>query len=311
MPLPESYLAYPQRRYGMDQDRYDWRPQALRPRLAWPGDRAVAVMVVVPIEHHMLDPKGKPFKHPGAVVTPYPDLRHYTTRDYGNRVGVFRILAELASAGIAATVPVNACQLGRLKPLLDTIVEGGHEIAAHGLSTDHIHWSGLEAGVEAGWVAQARARFDEAGLHPRTWLSPARQQSFATPDLLAAAGFDVCLDWEQDEAPVPMRTSGGSLLAVPLSNELDDRLLLIDRRQTEADWARQILEAVAYLKAGHAAFGGRMLGFTLTPYVSGQPFRVQALRQVLEALGSDPSVWMATATGIADALQVSPAPVRT
>jgi peptidoglycan/xylan/chitin deacetylase (PgdA/CDA1 family) len=301
MPLPDDYLHYPHRAYGMDQSLYDWRPSERRPRLTWPGGASVATMIVVPIEHHSLEPQAKPFKHPGAMVTPYPDLRHYTSRDYGNRVGVFRILTELARVGLKATFAFNADQLGRLAPLVHAVVAAGHEIAAYGLSPEHIHWSGLEAGVEEGWIARVRERFAAAGLSPRAWLSPARQQSFATLGLIAAAGFDVCLDWEQDEVPVPMATETGEVWAVPLSNELDDRTLLIDRRQTEDDWAAQILEARDYLKARPETLGGHVLGFTLTPYVTGQPFRISALRRVLSDLAADSMVWSATATQIADA----------
>jgi peptidoglycan/xylan/chitin deacetylase (PgdA/CDA1 family) len=301
MPLPDDYLIYPHRSYGMDQTLYDWRPAEKRAPITWPGGASVAAMIVVPIEHHGLTPPGKPFKHPGAMVTPYPDLRHYTTRDYGNRVGAFRILDALTAAGLKATFAVNADQLQRLSPLIEAIVEGGHEIAAYGLSTEHIHWTGLEPGVEAAWIATVREKFDAAGLKPRAWLSPARQQSFATLDLIAGAGFDVCLDWEQDETPVPMTTPSGVIKAVPLSNELDDRALLIDRRQTEDEWAGQILEAKDYLKSGAERFGGRVLGFTLTPYVTGQPFRIFALRRVLGDLAADGGVWAAGASEIADA----------
>ena len=300
MPLPEDYLRYPHRSYGMDQTLYDWRPSEQRPPAHWPQGQAVAAMIVVPIEHHSLTPPAKPFKSPGAMVTPYPDLRHYTSRDYGNRVGVFRILRALADTGLTATFAINAHQLTRLAPLVQAVTEAGHEIAAHGLSPEHIHWSGLESEIEAAWIAEARQRFADAGLTPRTWLSPARQQSFSTLSLLAEAGFDVCLDWEQDETPTVMATAAGPIKAVPLSNELDDRTLLIDRRQTDSDWAAQILGARDYLKAGADRFGGRVLGFALTPYVIGQPFRIFALKQVLEALAADPAVWSASASQIAD-----------
>ncbi|PVM86565.1 polysaccharide deacetylase [Caulobacter endophyticus] len=285
MPLPDEHLIYPHRSYGMDQDRYDWRPSTQRPPIASPGGAAVAAMIVVPIEHHPLNPPGKPFKHPGAMVTPYPDLRHYTTRDYGNRVGVYRILDALNATGMKATFPINADQLERLKPLVEAILADGHEIAAYGLSTTHIHWGGLDRETESAWVAEVRARFDAAGLKPRAWLSPARQQSFATLDLIRAAGFEICLDWEQDEVPVAMRTEAGEVIGLPLSNELDDRALMIDRRQTEDEWASQVLEAASYLADGAERFGGRVLGFSLTPYVTGQPFRIWALRRLLAGLG--------------------------
>ena len=300
MPLPEDHLRYPRRRYGADQDRYAWRMVGQAP-IRWPWGVALAATIVVPIEHHPLNPSGKPFKSPGAMVTPYPDLRHYTTRDYGNRVGVFRLLDALAAVGLKATFPVNASQLDRLAPLLRAVVEGGHEVAAYGLSTDHIHWGGLARETEAAWIAEVRARFDAAGLKPRAWMSPARQQSFATLDLIAAHGFDVCLDWEADEAPLALRTEAGPVVALPLSNELDDRTLMIDRRQSEDDWAAQLLEAVDYLKGGAERFGGRSLAFTLTPYVSGQPFRIAAVERVLKALAGDPEVRVACATEVADA----------
>jgi hypothetical protein len=58
------------------------------------------------------------------------------------------------------------------------------------------------------------------------------------------------------------------------------------------------LEARDYLKSDAERFGGRVLGFTLTPYVSGQPFRISALRGVLADLAGDAQVWSATASQI-------------
>ncbi len=301
MTLPPDYLSYPHRKRGMDQDGYAWRLSIDRPRIAWPGGKAIALMIVVPIEHHMLNPSGKPFKHPGAMQTPYPDLRHYTTRDYGNRVGVYRILKELKAAGLKATFPINAAALGRFGPLIRAIEADGHEIAAYGWDTDSIHWGGMDVDHERTLVAKTRAAFDSHGLRPSTWMSPARQQSFSTLDLIAEQGFTVCLDWEMDQVPVLVRTDLGQMTCVPLFNELDDRKLLIDQRQTETEWRDQILEACGQLKAEHARFGGQVLSFTLTPYVSGQPFRLWAVREALTALGGDPAVWNADAKTIAEA----------
>jgi hypothetical protein len=301
MPLNDDYLVYEHRGYGMDQGLYAWRPATTRAPIAWPAGKTVAVTPVVPLEFHMLDPKGKPFKHPGAMQTPYPDLRHYTTRDYGLRVGAFRILKELNAAGLKATFPINAVLLERARPLVDAILDGGHEIAAYGLDTDHIHWGGLEIDVERAWIADTCEAFARAGLNPTTWMSPARQQSFNTPELLAEAGFTTCLDWEQDTVPVAMKTAAGAITAVPLSNELDDRSLLIDRRQTEDQWVTQVRDAVAYLAAEAPRAGSQSLAFTLTSYVTGQPFRIHALRELLAGLAADPAVWSATAAEVAAA----------
>jgi allantoinase len=300
MTLPPDYLHYPNRRYGQDIDRYDWAMSHDRAKIAWPQGKAVAALILVPIEHFMLNPSGKPFKHPGAMVTPFPDLRHYTSRDYGNRVGVYRILKALREAGLKATFPINAALLDRKPALIEAILSDGHEIAAHGWDTDSLHWGGIDPEVEADYVARTRAAFENVGLVPRAWMSPARQQSEATPDVIKAAGFDICLDWESDSVPWSMRTPEGPLTCVPVSNELDDRKILIDQRQSEADWADQIIAARDLLVSEAPRFGGQVLSFTLTPYITGLPFRIWALRDVLKELAADPNVWSATATQIAD-----------
>ena len=90
--LPENYLDYPLRRYGMDHDRYDWSMLPERKAVVWPHNARVALWVVPALEWFPLNMAGVPFKPPGAMQTAYPDLRHYTLRDYGNRVGIFRIM---------------------------------------------------------------------------------------------------------------------------------------------------------------------------------------------------------------------------
>jgi allantoinase len=301
MSLPPDYLTYPNRHYGQDITRYDWRLAVDQPKVIWPNGKAVAALIIVPLEFFMLDPSGKPFKHPGAMVTPYPDLRHFTSRDYGNRVGVFRILRALKAAGLKASFPVNAVLLEKKRPLIDAIIADGHEICAYGLHTDALHWGGIAPEVEAKYVADTRAAFTAAGLLPRAWMSPARQQSEKTPDLIKAAGFDICLDWESDSVPWAMRTDAGPLACVPVSNELDDRKILIDQRQSEAEWRDQVLAARDLLVEEAPQRGGQILSFALTPYISGLPFRIWALREVLTSLGTDTNVWSATASEIADA----------
>jgi allantoinase len=301
MSLPEDYLAYPNRSHGQDMDRHDWRLAKDRAPVHLPDGKRVAVMIVVPCEFHPINPKKSPFNHPHGMITPYPDLRHFTTRDYGNRVGVFRILKALKAAGLTATFPVSSDLITRARPLIDAILDGGHELAAAGVDGDTLHHSGLSEDEEARQIEHVRDAFDAIGQRPVTWLSPARQESFATPDLLAEAGFENLLDWETDQVPVALRTRTRPLSALPLHNELDDYKLLIERKQTENGWARQITEAAAFLKSEHERFGAQVLGFSLTPFVIGQPFRIGALEEVLQAFAEDDAVWCAAASEIAGA----------
>jgi len=155
--MDKSYLKYPKRQYGQDHDFYDWRMVKDRPKLSWKNDAKVAIGFIIPLEFFPLNPSGVPFKHPGAMVTPYPDLRHFTVRDYGNRVGVYRILEALDYYGIKATFAVNGEIAERYPPLLDIITAHGHEIISHGLSTDHIHYEGLSTDEEKSYFLKLNA----------------------------------------------------------------------------------------------------------------------------------------------------------
>ena len=302
MRVPKDYLDYPNRRRGQDIDRYEMRYADQREKKSLPGGAKLAAAIIVPLEYFMLNPSGKPFKHPGAMATPYPDLRHYTTRDYGNRVGAFRLLKAFEDADVKATFAVNAVLLTRIRPLIDAVIAQGHEIAAHGLDTDSIHWGGIDPDTEKRYVAETRNAFEKAGLKPRAWMSPARQQSFKTLDLIAEASFDICLDWEMDTVPVPMKTDNGDVAAFPVHNELDDRFILTTKNHSEADWRDQILEAASMTASEAPRYGAQAFGFTMTPYIAGQPFRMEAVREILARLAGDETIMVDTVSTLTDAL---------
>jgi len=107
MPLGPDNFEYRQRRYGMDHDRYSWSMLHERPPVSWSGDKQVALWINVVVEFFPLDDVGQPFKLPGALRKPYPDVQTYTWRDYGNRVGIYRLMRAFDKYGIQPTWAVN------------------------------------------------------------------------------------------------------------------------------------------------------------------------------------------------------------
>lgn len=303
MPLPNDYLTYPFRKHGFDHEHFGWTPDPMRAPLSLKSGAKAAAFIVVPLEFFPLNPPAEPFKHPGAMKTPYPDLRHFTTRDYGNRVGVFRILKVLDQYGVKATFAVNAEVAERYAPLIRALEEGGHEIAAHGVSTAHIHHDGLSVEDETALIARTKATLPGA----TTWMSPARNESYHTPELVADAGYKVLLDWEADQRPLTFKTTAGNLTALPVMHELSDFKLMVDNRQQADAWAAQILEAAAFHVADHARAGAQCFGFTLTPYVVGQPFRIHALERLMNSLASMDGLELSTAAELPSRFNEVPA----
>lgn len=295
MSLDRDYLRYPRRRYGMDHDLYDWSMLADRAPVTWPGGKPLALWVNVALQYFPLDQEGTPFPPPGGMVTAYPDLRHYTLRDYGNRVGIFRIFDALDRSGVTASVAMNTRLAGRVPYLLNRVVERGHELICHGWDMDTLHYGGLDESAEREVVARALDGLREASGQPVTgWLSPAKSQSAATPKLLVEHGVEYMCDWINDDMPFPFRTPAGEITALPLSTELEDRFVIMDNGHSEHEWAEQVADACDFLVSEAEASGaGRLLALNVHPWMLGQPHRIGALERVLDHVVQTEKVWNA------------------
>ena len=302
MSLPPDYLKYAHRRYGMDHDRYPWSMLPRRKPVSWPGGARVALWVVTALEWFPLDMKGKPFKAPGALVTSYPDLRHYTLRDYGNRVGIYRLMKVLDRFGIRASAAVNAAVAARYPSLVEACVGRGWEVIGNGLDMDHLHYEGLPRDEERKLVEESLTILRRvSGQKVRGWLSPARSESFSTLDLVAAAGIEYVCDWVNDDMPFVMRTESRAIHSLPLSNDVDDYTILVQNRHAEDSYAQQLCDQFDVLYRESETQGGRIMALSLHPWVIGQPYRIGALERALTHITGHKNVWAATGAEILDA----------
>lgn len=290
----------------MDHDRYGWSDLFARRPVRWPNGARVALWVTPILQWFPLNASAKPFRAPGGLTMPYPDLRHYTSRDYGNRVGIFRILDVLAELGIKGSVATNAAVAERYPALVREVVAAGHEVVAHGLDMNHLHHGGLSAEEEGAIVARTLALLRERSGQPvMGWLSPGRAQSHATPDLLAAHGVAYVCDWANDDMPYRMRTASGSLVAMPLAQETDDRTVLLDFHHTEDEWLAQVRDRFDVLYREAARHGGRVVSIPLHAWVAGVPYRIAIVREALAYMAGHEGVWAATGAEILEAYLAS------
>lgn len=300
MALDQSYLEYPARRYGMDHDRYDWSMLQQRPAVQWPEGARLAVWVNLSLQHFPLNQRKSPVPVPGGMTMPYPDLRHYSLRDYGNRVGVFRCLDAIQRAGVTPSFAVNTQLLEHAPALCDALLSSPGEILCHGWQMDCLHYGGMPIEQEREYIAGAVERLREiTGRDIAGWLSPGKLQSENTPELLAEAGIRYQCDWVNDDMPYRFRSKRGDLVAMPLSTELEDRFILQNNLHSEASYVEQVKDACDFLLAEAERSGsGRMLAISLHPWLMGQPHRIRYLEEVLDYVMSRPGVWSASASDI-------------
>ncbi len=285
--------------------RFDYHPWHGRPRYAWPGGARLAVYLGVNLEHFAF---GEGLGAELAPGGPQPDVLNYAWRDYGNRVGAWRLLELLDRLGLPATVLLNSAMYDYAPPLVAAHRARGDEIAGHG-RTNSERQSVLDEGAERALIAESTAAIlAHEGVAPRGWLSPWIAESRVTPDLLAEAGYRYTLNWCMDDQPVWMRTRAGRLLAIPYPQEVNDIPSIVARKDGAEQFAAMVLADFEERLEQVARDGiPQVMGIALHPYIIGQPYRLRALRGALAAIAARRGeVWVTTAGAIFDHVAALP-----
>lgn len=285
-----------------DPGRYPFRPIVNRPAYDWPEGRRVAIYLGV--NHEVFDFGGGL----GAELAPsqtQPDVMNYAWRDYGNRVGAWRLFELFDRLELKTTALLNAEVLDRCPGLAEACRDRGDEIAAHG-GTNAKEQGSLGQEDERRLIADVTEKLAALGDRPVGWLGPWISESEATPELLKAAGYRYVLDWAHDDQPTRLSTTHGDLLSIPYSQEINDLPAVIQRKQEAEGFATMIRDTVEQLLS-EADRRPSVLGIALHPYITGQAHRVPPLARVLTALreADDPRIWWTTAGAIADHVEAN------
>lgn len=283
---------------GMDHPHYEWSPLPDRPRLSWPGGSPLAVGALVVLEHYEWFPPDDAYslRQPsgGLMKLPGPDYVQLTHREYGHRVGVFRILDALEAHGITPTVAVDVLTAEGYPWLVDHLAERGCELVAHGVAASRLVTSKMPEDEERGVIAASLDAIESrTGRRPQGWYSAEGVESYRTPQLLAEAGLDYVCDWPNDEQPYAMTVGTEQLSALPLFLDLDDEYALWTRKASLDSWVAMVQQAATRLHADGAQTG-RLLMLTLRPWLTGQPFRVRRLAEILRHISQLDSVFTGT-----------------
>ena len=278
--------------------RYDYVPITRRPDFTWPGGRRLAVYVAVNLEHFAFGEGLGAALAPGG---PQPDVLNYAWRDYGNRVGAWRMLEMLGELTLPSCAIANSAMFDYAPELPAAFAARGDEIVAHGRSNSE-RQGDLDPAAEAKLIAEATDILTRhVGQPPRGWLGPWISQSRATPDLLHEAGYSYLLDWCHDDQPTWFRARRGRILAVPYPQELNDIPAVIARQMDAGAFADMIVDQFREMTR-QSRGQSLVMGIALHPYIVGQPHRLYHLRRALTEIASERErLWLTTPGAIAEA----------
>lgn len=275
--------------------RYDYVPITERADYSWPGGARLAVYIGLNLEHFAF---GEGLGAELAPGGPPPDVLNHAWRDYGNRVGAFRLLALFDALGLPASVLANSAMYAHAPQLMAAVRARGDEIVGHG-RTNSERQSVLDEAAERALIVEATAVIAAAeGAPPAGWLSPWIAESRATPDLLREAGYRYTLNWCMDDQPVWMRTRAGRLLSIPYPQEVNDIPAIVARKDGAAQFADMLIDTFDEMLA-QSHDQPLVMGIALHPYIVGQPHRLRQLRRALTHIAAPrPGVWITRAGDI-------------
>ncbi len=285
----------------MEPQRYgpfSYTPIIRRPKFQWPGGKRLALWVIPNIECFALDEKmpGGPGGSNGLI----PDVHTWSIREYGCRVGVYRHMEVLSKHGIRGTVALNSEICLNYPEIIEEGNKLGWEWMGHNQSNTR-RLNTLPAGEEQ---AVVKATFDEieqgTGTRPKGWLGSGLQATWNTLDYLVENGATYVADWACDDQPFVMDIGGKKLVSVPYSTEINDKPAFETFLRTADEFGDMIKRQfdVLYRESTESA---RVMAIALHPYITGRPYRIDALDDALAHICRHDDVWLATGSEIVEA----------
>lgn len=270
-----------------------------RPATKWPQGKQLAVYFILNVEHFEL---GTTYAHTVSGKQSGLDYRNYAWREYGLRVGFWRIMDCFSSMGVPLTHLLNSQIVVNYPRIAEAIKAANAEVLAHGRSNSE-HVVDMIREEEASVIREVTEILSSHFDQPiRGWLSPWIAQSEHTLDLLADAGYQYVLDFSVDDQPVRLSTEQNSIVAMPYSVELNDTPALLARMQTAASFEEMFidqLEMFLTLSEEQAL----VMAVPLHTFVFGQAFRLRRLYRMLSYLQQPEiaeKVWITTPNAIMD-----------
>lgn len=280
----------------MEPSRYgpfNYTPINRRPRITWPDGNHVALWVIPNIETF---PLNEPVPG-GTGVT--PDVINWAPRDYGARVGVFRMMDVMAKHGIRGTAALNSEVCDDYPEIVEDAMALDWEFMGHNQSNSrYLHT--MEDGPGRQLVSDTLDRIEgTTGTRPAGWLGSGLQENWTTLDALIDGGCRYVADWVNDDQPYVMDVGGRQICSIPYSVEINDLPQCLRNGRTAAEFADMIRAQFDTLYRESVETGsGRVMAICLHPFVIGVPHRIGALDDALGYISGHDGVWKATGTEI-------------
>ncbi len=196
------------RRYGP----FPYLPIHQRPKITWPDGARVALWVIPNLEFFPLDVALR--AQPKVV----PNVAAWAYRDYGARVGVWRLMEVMSRHGIRGTAATNSDVCEAYPQIIEEAVKLDWEFIGHNQTNAHF-LNEFEPDDEQKEIHATLATIEAAtGAKPKGWLGAGIMESWHSLDFLIDEGCRYVADWVNDDQPYLMDVEGKQIVSIPYTS---------------------------------------------------------------------------------------------
>jgi allantoinase len=281
-----------------DPNLYDYWPYVDRPKIVWPDRKKLAFWIAPNIEYYEYDPPKNP-QRPGWPK-PSPDVVGYSQRDWGNRIGHWRLMDLLDKYGMRGSISLSTALVDHHPEIIEACVARRWEFFSHGIYNTRYSY-GMNEAQERAMIEDSINSIQKAtGQRIRGYLAPALTHTERTFDLLAEYDFWYTCDLFQDDQPQPVKTRTGKLMSMPYSLEVNDVITYGALSMSPWRYA-DILKRHFDQLLEEGAASGTVMCIPLHAYLVAQSHRIRPFEAALQHIAAhSQDVWVTTASEIAD-----------
>ena len=288
--------------------KYPYSPFPSRGKLTWPNNKRLAIIITINMEtwdlikdtdeaYYAGGPSILPDLLPGNV----PDFPNYMWREYGQRVGVWRLLDVFDELSVKPECTVNAKTCLERHEMVKAAMDRKLQIIPHNYEQGELLTQYFNDPLKEEEVIKNTLDVykETTSLIPQGWLSSSLRGTENTANILVKNGIRFYCDAMNDDQPYIIDTDSGPIVSIPYSNEINDFTLLTRRGHTTDEFRDILIEEMNVLYQESKATS-KIMNIGLHPHVSGRAYRVRAIREFLEAAKELEGIWWATRSQIAD-----------
>lgn len=280
-----------------DPELYGFWPYKNRPKVVWPGGKKIAVWVAPNIEFYEMEPPANP--HRKSWPRPAPDVVGYGHRDFGNRVGHWRLMEVMDKYAVRGSVSLSVSMCQHIPEIIEECAQRDWEFFSHGVYNTR-YCLGMDEAEERALIEDCiRTIKDATGQVAAGWLGPALTYTVRSLDLLAEYGFKYTSDLFHDDQPQPVKTKKGRMISLPYSLEVNDHYGFFVYNMSPRQYADTLKRQFdQLLEEGEDS--GTVMCIPLHAYLIGQAHRIGPFAEVLAHVTAHEDAWVATGREIAD-----------